>query len=118
MSLNRFQFIGNLTRDTEVRHTSNGTAAGVFDVAVTQQWRDNDGNKQEKTNFFRIKTWDKTAENAGKYLGKGSKVYVEGRIENTEYQKDGQTVYGTDFVAEYVQYLDTKGPGGRQGEPE
>jgi single-strand DNA-binding protein len=102
VSLNKFQFIGNLTRDTEVRYTPGGDAEGV---------------KQEKSNFFRVKCWGKTAENAGKYLGKGSKVFVEGRIENTEHQKDGQTVYGTDFVAEYIEYLETKTPGGRNSAP-
>lgn len=117
MSLNRFQFIGNLTRDSEVKDTHGGDARGLFDLGVNQTWRDSEGKKQEKSNFFRIKCWGKTAENAGKYLGKGSKVFVEGRIENTEHQKDGQTVYGTDFVADYIEYLETKAPGGRSGSP-
>lgn len=82
-----------------------------FFLGVNQSWRDAEGKKQEKSNFFRIKAWGKTAENAGKYLGQGSKVFVEGRIENTEHVKEGQTIYGTDFVAEYIEYLDTKAPG-------
>ncbi|MEX3557802.1 MAG: single-stranded DNA-binding protein [Burkholderia sp.] len=64
--------------------------------------------------LFRIKTWDKTAENAGKYLGKGSQVYVEGRIENTKFEKNGETIYGMDFITEQVQYLRTKPPASRQ----
>lgn len=70
MSLNKFQFIGNLTRDSEVRYTPNSDARAVFDLGVNQTWRDSAGQKQEKSNFFRIKCWGKTAENAGKYLGK------------------------------------------------
>ncbi|CAE6823705.1 Single-stranded DNA-binding protein [Paraburkholderia aspalathi] len=116
MSLNKFQFIGNLTRDTDVRYTGNDTTLGIFDLAVTDEWRDGKGEKQEKTNFFRVKTWDKTAENAGKYLGKGSQVYVEGRIENTTFEKNGVTVYGMDFIAEQVQYLRTKPPASRQSD--
>ena len=113
MSLNKFQFIGNLTRDTELRYTPGGDPRSLFSLGVNQTWYDSEGQKQEKSNFFRIKAWGKTAENAGKYLGKGSKVYVEGHIENTEHQKDGQTIYGTDFVAEYIEYLDTKKPSGQ-----
>ncbi|MEX3583571.1 MAG: single-stranded DNA-binding protein [Burkholderia sp.] len=116
MSVNKFQFIGNLTRDADVRYTGNDRTIGTFDLAVTDEWRDSKGEKQEKTNFFRIKTWDKTAENAGKYLGKGSQVYVEGRIENTKFEKNGETVYGMDFIADYVQYLRTKAPGSRQSD--
>lgn len=52
----------------------------------------------------------------GKYLGKGSLVFVQGKIRNTKYEKDGQTVYGTDFIADKVDYLDTKAPGGSNQE--
>ena len=76
-----------------------------------------EGQVKEKVTYLDIIVWGKTAENAGKYLGKGSKVFIEGRIENTEHQKDGQTVYGTDFVADYIEYLETKAPGGRSGTP-
>lgn len=89
MGLNRLQFIGKLTRDTEIRYTPGGDARAVFYLGVNQTWRDAEGVKQEKSNFFRIKCWGKTAENAGKYLGKGSEVFIEGRIENTEHQNDG-----------------------------
>ena len=79
MSHNLFQFIGNLTRDTDVRHSEN-SARAVFDLAVNRVWRNAAGAKQEQTDFFRIKSFGGLAENAGKYLGKGSKVFVQGRI--------------------------------------
>ncbi|EHW7386056.1 single-stranded DNA-binding protein [Escherichia coli] len=111
MSHNQFQFIGNLTRDTEVVHSDSGSQRAVFDIAVNRAWRNNAGEKQERTDFFRIKTFGANCEAHRKYLGKGSKVFVQGRIENTKYEKDGKTEYGTDFIAEEIEYLDTKAPG-------
>ena len=114
MTVNRFQFIGNLTRDADVQSTPGSRARGILDIAVTDTWRDGNGQKQEKTNYFRLKCWEALAENAGKYLGKGSKVYVEGRLENTEHDRDGQKIYGIDFVLEQIDYLATKPPGASQ----
>lgn len=115
MSHNQFQFIGNLTRDADVRHTESGGNRGIFDLAVNRAWRNASGEKQEATDYFRIKSFGANAENAGKYLGKGSKVFVEGRLETTKYEKDGKTEYGIDFIAEKIEYLDTKAPAGQQG---
>ena len=94
MSHNLFQFIGNLTRDTDVRHSEN-SARAVFDLAVNRVWRNAAGAKQEQTDFFRIKSFGGLAENAGKYLGKGSKVFVQGRIEPTKYEKDMSRTFKT-----------------------
>ncbi|AZK89865.1 single-stranded DNA-binding protein [Xanthomonas oryzae] len=120
MSLNKFQFIGNLTRDTHVRYTgSDSRALAMFDLAVNEEWRDRaSGEKREKTNYFRIKLWDSLAKNAGKYLGKGSSVFIDGHIENTKYEKNGEIQYGQDFVADSVQYLNTKAPSGQQSDDE
>ena len=108
MSLNRFQFTGNLTRDPELNHGGSGKAVATLQLANNQIWYGADGQKQEKANFFRIKAFDKAAENHAKFLRKGSKIYVEGRIESTEYEKEGASVYGFDFIADYVEYLDGK----------
>jgi single-strand DNA-binding protein len=113
MSHNQFQFIGNLTRDAELHHGGN-SARAVFDLAVNRVWRDRDGEKKEQTDFFRVKSFGAIAENAGKYLGKGSKVFVQGRVETTKYEKAGKTEYGIDFIADVIEYLETKAPeGGR-----
>lgn len=111
MSHNLFQFIGNLTRDTDVKHSDSGSSRAIFDLAVNRVWRNNSGDKQEQTDFFRIKAFGGLAENAGKYLGKGSKVFVQGRVEPTKFEKEGKTEYGFDFIAESIEYLDTKAPG-------
>lgn len=110
MSVNKFLFTGNLTRDAELSTTSGGRARGRVRLAVNDGWTDGQGERQERASFFSITVWGKDAENAAKYLGKGSKVFIEGRIESTEYEKDGQKVYGNDFVATNIDYLDTREP--------
>ncbi|ALS68403.1 single-stranded DNA-binding protein [Pandoraea apista] len=114
MSVNRFQFSGNLTRDAEVRESGRSTTIATLTLAVDRKWRDSSENLQEKTDFFRIKVFGVIAESAGKYLGKGSKVFVEGRVEPTQYDRDGETIYGMDFIAGMIDYLDTKPPSGQQ----
>jgi single-strand DNA-binding protein len=111
MSHNLFQFIGNLTRDTDVRHSEN-SARAVFDLAVNRVWRDRAG-EEGADRLLPHQVVSGLAENAGKYLGKGSKVFVQGRIEPTKFEKDGQTEYGFDFIADVIEYLDTKEPGGK-----
>ncbi|MGC0987087.1 single-stranded DNA-binding protein [Pantoea agglomerans] len=112
-NLNRFQFIGNLTKDADLRYTNGDKAVVNFDIAVDATYRSDD-RAVENTDFFRITAWDKTAENAGKYLGKGSKVYVEGSIKNSSYEKDGIKHYKTEFTALNIEYLVTKSPATKQ----
>ncbi|EMS3432039.1 single-stranded DNA-binding protein [Escherichia coli] len=110
-NLNRFQFIGNLTKDTELRHTAKSTPIAIFDIAVNGSYKDQEtGEIKEYTDFFRIKVWGKAAENAAKFLGKGSQVFVEGSMRNTQYESNGQKVYGIDYIAENIQYLNIKSP--------
>lgn len=110
-NLNLFHFIGNMTKDTELRYTAKSTPVAIFDIAVNDNYREHEsGEVKEYTDFFRIKVWGKTAENAAKFLGKGSQVYVEGAMRNTQYESNGHKVYSTDYVAENIQYLNTKYP--------
>ena len=109
MSHNIFQFIGNLTRDS-VLNQSDSSNRAVLDIAVNRSWRDAKGVKQEATDFFRIKAFGALGTNAVKYLGKGSKIFVQGRIESTKYEKAGKTEYGNDFIADEIEYLETKAP--------
>ncbi|EPJ6947333.1 single-stranded DNA-binding protein [Escherichia coli] len=89
-NLNRFQFIGNLTKDTELRYTAKSTPIAIFDIAVNGSYKDQEtGEIKEYTDFFRIKVWGKAAENAAKFLGKGSQVFVEGSMRNTQYESNG-----------------------------
>src|SRR3712207_1457382 len=89
--------VGNLGRDPETRYTPNGTMNVQFTMAVNRRFRDQSGQQQERTNWFRVTAWGRLAETLdgmtqNGYLGKGKQVYVEGRLEPREYQdQQGQT---------------------------
>lgn len=118
-SLNKVTLIGNLGKDPEVRATSNGSRVASFSVATSRIWNDANGSKQEKTEWHRCVAWNsnfsKLADVVEKYVKKGDKVFVEGRIEYGQYQdKDGQTRYTTDIrVTELIML-----GGGRGGDME
>ena len=104
MSLNQVHLIGNLGADPELRFTANGTAMTTFRLAVTYGF----GEKQT-TEWVSVVTWEKLAERVNQYLTKGSKAYVEGRLQTRSWDdKDGQKRYRTEVVANDVQFLDRK----------
>lgn len=108
-SLNRAQLIGNLTRDPEMRQIPGGSTVANFGIATNFTWKDQQGQKQEKTEFHNIVVWGKLAEIAGQYLRKGMKVFIEGRIQTREWQgEDGIKRYRTEIVAENFIMLDRK----------
>ena len=105
MSVNKVILIGNLGRDPETRYTQGGAAITNFSIATTEKWKDKSGQDQEETTWHRIVTFGKLAEICDKYLAKGKQTYIEGRIKNGSYEKDGQTHYTTDIIASTVQFL-------------
>ncbi|KKS41563.1 hypothetical protein A3H03_01395 [Candidatus Kuenenbacteria bacterium RIFCSPLOWO2_12_FULL_42_13] len=110
MNLNRAMLIGNLTRDPEVRTTPNGTSVTSFGIATNFIWTDPSGNRQEKVEFHNIVAWRKLAEICGQYLHKGSKVYLEGRLQTRSWDdQTGNKRYITEIVADNMIMLDTKG---------
>lgn len=113
MSLNRAQIIGNLTRDPELRNTTNGQSVTNFSVATSSQWNDQNGQKQERSEFHPVVAWGKLAEICAQYLAKGRKVYVEGRLQTREWEtQDGQKRQRTEIVAENMIILDRPPAGG------
>ncbi len=106
--LNNFQFIGNLTRDPELRYAQSGMPVCRLGLAVNDEY-EKDGEKIETTNFFDITVYGKTGENCANYLAKGKQVYIDGRIKCYKYEKDGVTRTGYDFIANNVQFLGKKG---------
>lgn len=101
--------IGHVGKDPEVRSTSGGTAVCNFSVATTRKWKDKGGNAKEQTTWWRIVAWDKLAEICGKYVHKGSKVYVEGEGEEREWQdREGQKRTSFEVRAHVVTFLDPK----------
>lgn len=109
-SVNKVIIIGNLGRDPETRYMPDGGAITNVSVATTDKWKDKNGEMQEKTEWHRVAFFGKLAEIAGEYLKKGSQVYVEGRLQTREWEKDGVKRYTTEIVANQMQML-----GSRQG---
>ena len=102
--MNRVFMIGNLTKDPERSETANGTAYCFFTIAVNRPFTDADGNRE--ADFFNVQTWRGQAENCGRYLKKGSKVAVEGRLQNRSYKtKEGEERRVTEIVADGVEFL-------------
>jgi len=107
MNLNKAMIIGNLTRDPEMRNTPSGAQVASFSVATSLVWTDQSGQQQKKSEFHNIVAWRKLAEICGQYLRKGSKVYVEGRLQTTEWTgQDGIKRYRTEIVLENMIMLD------------
>jgi len=103
-SLNKATLIGNLGADPEVRSTSNGTRVATISLATSRQWTSKSGERQEKTEWHRVVLWNNRGANLAdiveKYVKKGDKVYVEGRIEYRTWQdREGQTRYTTEINA-------------------
>ena len=110
-SVNKVIRVGNLGKDPEVRYAPSGDAIANVTLATTENWKDKNGEKQEKTEWHRVSFFGKTAEVVGQYLKKGSQVYVEGRIQTRKWtDKEGQERYTTEIVADKMQML-----GGRSG---
>lgn len=102
--LNRCEFIGNVGKPPEVRFV-NGNAVADFSVACNEKWKDKNGNPQERTEWVRVTAWGKLAETCGQYLAKGRQVYVAGRMQTDEYEKDGVKRYSTKIVADTMKML-------------
>ncbi len=99
-SLNRATIIGNVGSDPELRTTQSGTAFCRFSVATSSSYKDKNDQWQDKTEWHRIVLWARLAERAGQYLRKGSKVYIEGQLETSSYERDGITRYTTEIRAD------------------
>jgi single-strand DNA-binding protein len=113
-SLNKVMLIGHLGKDPEVSYTASGVAVGKFSIATNERWKDQDGNVQERTEWHNIVAWRKLAEICGQYLKKGSKVYLEGRIQTRSWddKNSGVKRYTTEIIADDLIMLDSKGSGG------
>jgi single-strand DNA-binding protein len=113
-SINKVILIGRLGKDPEMRFTPSGKAVTNFTLATNENWLDQSGEKQERTEWHRIVTWGKLAENCAKLLAKGKQVYVEGRIQTRSWDdKDGNKRYTTEVVANTMQMLGPMESGSR-----
>ncbi|RZK23293.1 MAG: single-stranded DNA-binding protein [Hymenobacter sp.] len=109
--VNKVILVGNLGKDPEVRHLEGGNSVANFTLATNEYYKDKQGARVERTEWHNISAWRGLAELAEKYLKKGTQVYVEGKLRTRQYQdKDHQTRYITEIVAEEISLL-----GGRPG---
>jgi len=115
--INKVIILGNLGQDPEVRFTPAGAAVANLSIATTDTWLDRQsGQRQERTEWHRVVLFNKTAEIAQQYLKKGSKVYIEGRLQTRKWQdQNGQDRYTTEIVGNDMQMLDTLPQGAQQG---
>lgn len=106
MAINKVILIGNLGKDPEIRHSPTGQAVCNLSIATSESWTDKNGQKQEKTEWHRVVVFSKLAELCGQYLTKGRQAYIEGKLQTRSWQdKDGQTRYTTEVVAQSIQFL-------------
>ena len=111
-SLNKAMIIGNLGSDPEVRSTSSGTRVATLSVATSRRWNDRSGQQQERTEWHRVVAWEGLAEVCERYLSKGDRIYVEGRIEYRQWEgDDGRTRYTTEIRAREMIMLGGRGEG-------
>ena len=107
--MNKVILIGRFTRDPEIRYTQSGTCSATFSIAVDRKYKQ---EGQPDADFPRVIAWGKTAEFIEKYFRQGMKIVIEGRIQTGKYtNKEGQTVYTTDVVAESVEFAESKSSG-------
>ena len=113
--VNKVIIVGRLGKDPELRYTPSGAAVANFTVATSEEWKDKDtGEKQERTEWHRIVAWRRLGEICGEYLHKGKEVYLEGRLQTRSWEdRDGNTKYTTEIVAQNMQMLGSAGKQGR-----
>ena len=105
MNINRVVLTGNLTRDPEVRATGGGLAICKLGIAVNTRRKNSEGQWEEKPNFFRVTVFGRQAESCGQYLKKGRPVAIDGRLEWSTWESDGQKRESIDIIADSVQFL-------------
>jgi single-strand DNA-binding protein len=113
---NRVIFIGNLTKDPELRYTPNGAAVSTFRIAVNTRYKQGEENKEE-TLFIDTVVFGKQAENCSQYLSKGSQVLVEGRLQERRWESDGQQKSKFEVIAQNVRFLSRKSGGSQSAGP-
>ncbi len=110
--VNKVILLGNLGKDPVVRRLENGTPVATFSLATSERYKDKEGNAQEKTEWHNIVLWRGLAEVAEKYLHKGDKIYVEGKLTTRSYEQEGVKKYLTEIVGETMTMLSSKPAGG------
>ena len=113
--VNKAVILGNVGEDPSIRYMPNGKAVANFTVATSESWKDQQGQKQERVEWHRCTAYDKLAEIIGEYVKKGSKLYLEGKLQTRKWQdQQGQDRYTTEIIVSEMQMLDVKPQQGAQ----
>lgn len=116
--LNKVMIIGRLGRDPELRYTQSGSPVATLNIATDESYTDREGNKVDKTEWHRVVVFQRQAETCSQYLGKGSLVFIEGKLQTRKWQdQQGQDRFTTEIRADRVQFLDRKGDRGGASVP-
>ncbi len=111
--VNKAILVGNVGNEPEVRYMPNGNAVANVSIATSDSWRDkNSGEQQERTEWHRVVFFNRLAEIVEQYVKKGSKLYIEGRLQTRSWDQDGVKRYTTEIVANEMQMLDSRGSQG------
>jgi single-strand DNA-binding protein len=121
MSVNKFILIGRVGQDPDTRYLPDGTAVTQLSIATSNKWKDKSGQQKEKTEWHRVKFFGKQAEIINEHVKKGSQMYIEGRMEYGEYEKDGHKVYTSEVRGQVFQFIGGKdqsqsAPSGQQSD--
>ena len=116
--INKVILVGNVGQDPETRYMPNGNAVTNLSLATSETWKDkNTGEQQERTEWHRVTFYQRLAEIVAEYVKKGSKLYVEGRLQTRSWEQDGVKKYATDIIANEMQMLDSRGSSGDSYSP-
>ena len=117
--VNKVILIGNLGAEPEIRYSQSGTAVATIRMATTERFKGKDGQMQDQTEWHRVVAWSRLAEICGEYLHKGSKVYIEGKIQTRKWtDQNGAEKYTTEIIAREMKMLDGKGGQSEQQQQE
>ena len=113
-SVNKVILVGNLGKDPEVKYTPSGTPVAKFSLATNEPFKDKNGEWQDRTEWHNIVAWQRLAEIVGEYVKKGSKIYIEGRLQTSSWEdkQSGEKKYRTEIVAQNLVLLGGRGEGG------
>jgi single-strand DNA-binding protein len=116
-SVNKVILVGNLGKDPEVKFTPSGTPVAKFSLATNERYKDKAGEWQDRTEWHNIVAWQRLAEIVGEYVKKGSKIYIEGRIQTSSWEdkQSGEKKYRTEIVANDLVLLSGRGEGDGEG---
>ena len=112
--VNKVILVGNVGQNPESKYMPNGDAVVNFSIATSESWKDKNGQRQERTEWNRCVAFRKLAEIIAEYVKKGSKLYVEGKLQTRSWDQDGQKRYATEIVVSDMQMLDSRGNDSQQ----